>query len=166
MKRMIVLLLCILLLASLCACRNKNADIKDPVSFYYCRQEVIYHVSDAVICAQIRDGADFNGDPEQMLHSYLDGPHANGYVAPFPADTKLISFQIANNNAYVILSDEFSKLTGIKLTTACSCIALTLCEYSNVDSVHISAETQQLDYKNEIVIKASDIVLLDNEGKD
>ena len=166
MKKLGILILCAILVLSLSACNQKNADIQEPVNFYYCRDEITYNTPDAVIRAEVHEGAGFLEDPEKMLRSYLLGPNSHNYVSLIPTNTTPVSVEITEGVAYVKFSDEFSKLSGMKLTTACSCIALTLSEYSGVNAVHISAETELLDNKDEIIITASDIILLDDEGKE
>lgn len=161
MRRIAVLLLCIVLLVSLAACKMKEANIQEPTNFYYCRKEISYHSIDGVILGEIREAANFHGDSETMLLSYLLGPYSNDYISLIPTDTKLISFQTSGEDAYLILSEEFAQLSGIKLITACSCIAMTLYEYTGVETLHISVESGQLDGKDALVINALDVVLMD-----
>lgn len=166
MRKIFTMLLCAALLLSLCACKKNQSNIQEPVNFYYCRDEITYNTSDAVIAAEIHEGIGFDADPDKMLRSYLEGPDSNSLVSVISAETKLVSVQIVDDTAYVTLSDDFSQLSGVKLTTACSCVTLTLNAFSGVNSVHISAETELLDNKEEIIISTSDIILLDDEGKE
>lgn len=164
MKKSFILLLCIVLIFSLCACRQKHTDFQEPVNFYYCADEVSYNTSDAVIGLQVHEGVDFYADPEKMLKSYLRGPKSNNYTSLIPTGTALISYDVIGDVCYLKFSDEFAKLSGIRLSTVCSCIVLTLNDYSGVETVSFSTQTQQLDNKDELVISASDIILLDDEG--
>ena len=164
MKKSFILLLCIVLIFSLCACRQKHTDFQEPVNFYYCADEVSYNTSDAVIGMQVHEGVDFHTDPEKMLKSYLRGPKSNDYTSLIPNGTALISYDVIGDVCYLKFSDEFAQLSGIRLSTACSCIVLTLNDYSGVETVSFSTQTQQLDNKDELVISASDIILLDDEG--
>jgi spore germination protein GerM len=164
MKKSFILLLCIVLIFSLCACRQKHTDFQEPVNFYYCADEVSYNTSDAVIGMQVHEGVDFYADSEKMLKSYLRGPKSNDYTSLIPTGTALISYDVIGDVCYLKFSDEFAKLSGIRLSAACSCIVLTLNDYSGVETVSFSTQTQQLDNKDELVISASDIILLDDEG--
>lgn len=164
MRKSFILLLCVVLIFSLCACRQKNKDYQEPVNFYYCTDEVSYNTSDAVIDMQIYEGIDFHADPEKMLSSYLQGPQSNDYLSLIPAGTSLISCNVIGDVCYLKFSDDFAKLSGMKLSIACGCIVLTLNDYTGVETVSFSTQTQQLDNKDELVISASDIILLDDEG--
>lgn len=166
MRKIFIMLLCATLLFSLCACKQNQSNIQVPVNFYYCRDEIAYNTSDAVIAAEIHEGIGFGADPDKMLRSYLEGPDSNSLVSVISAETELVSVQIVDDTAYVTFSDDFSQLSGVKLTTACSCVTLTLNAFSGVNSVHVSAETELLDNKEEIIINTSDIILLDDEGKE
>lgn len=161
MKRFTAMILCILWMLSLCACEQKQDEIQEPVNFYYCKEEISYQSVNGVIEAEICEGVNHRGDVESMLSAYLQGPYSPAYIAPFPANTELLSIQFLDGEAYLTFNDAFAQLTGMKLSTACSCITLTLAEYTDVETVRFTAATQQLDNKDEIVLKVSDIVLLD-----
>ena len=166
MRKIFLLFLCVVLVLCLCACQQKNADIQEPVNFYYCRDEISYNTIDAVIFPEVREAIEFGGDPTKMLDSYLLGPKANNCISLIPTGTKLISFQIIDGVGYVKFSDEFAKLSGVSLSTACSSIVLTLHEYTGFDVFRFSANTKQLDNRDEIVVSVSDIILMDDGRKE
>ena len=163
MKRLTALILCVLLIA-LCACGNQKSDLVQPGNFYYCSEEISYNSLGGVIQAEVREMKNFHNNAEAMLDAYLLGPHGSEYVTPVPAHTELISLKITDGDAYLMLSDEFAQISGMQLSTACACIAMTLSEYADVDTLHFSVETKQLDNKDEVILCVSDIVLLDAEN--
>ena len=161
MRKILVLLLCILLILSLCACKNKDSKIIEPVNFYYCNEEISYNSASGVIAAEIHEGAEFQSDAQVMLRSYLQGPKSNDYISLIPENTIVISLEITDSEAYIKLSDTYSQLSGIKLATGSSCIAMTLHDYTGVERIHFSTENELLDNKDEYVITLDNLVLLD-----
>ena len=161
MKKIAVVFLCMSVILSLCACSQRESKIAEPVNFYYCKEEIVYHSASGVIEAEMHEGADFQNDAERMLRAYLQGPHANDNVLLLPDQTNLISLQIVNDRAYVKFTDMYSQLSGIKLTTACSCIAMTLHDYTGVKEVFFSTENELLDNKENFVIRVEDLVWQD-----
>ena len=162
MRRIALLFLGAALLFSFTACKGKETDIHEPVNFYYCREEVSYHSSDSVIFPVIREAASFGGNAETMLRTYLSDPVSKNGLLPVPVNTKLISFEIQADEVYLTFSESFSQLSGMDLTKAVSCIAMTVYDYTGIETLRVSVESGQLDGKDEIIINALDIILIDN----
>ena len=161
MKKVISLLLGILIVLSFCACNSSNENFQEPINFYYCTEEITYNTKHGVVKPEIREGIIYSNNVQMMLRAYLEGPIDSSYVSYIPSEAKLVSFQRNNTEAFVTFSEEFAELTGIKLTTACSCVAMTISEYCGVDVLYIRAENSQLDNKDAIKISIADIVLMD-----
>lgn len=161
MKKITVVFLCMSVILSLCACSQRESKIAEPVNFYYCKEEIVYHFASGVIEAEIHEGADFQNDAERMLHAYLQGPRSNDNILLVPEQTNLVSVKIEHERAYVVFTDAYSQLSGIELTTACSCIAMTLHDYTGVKEVFFSTENELLDNKENFVIRVEDLVWQD-----
>jgi len=161
MKKMISLLACVIILFSLCACGQENEDIQQPVNFYYCSEKISYNSPTGVMKPEIREGIAFQDKAQMLLREYLQGPRTPELVSPIPNGTKLTSFQISDNSAYIELSSDFASISGIKLSTACCCIAMTVSEYTGCGTVYFRVEDGQLDNKDEIVLRVSDIIVID-----
>ena len=74
----------------------------------------------------------------EMITSLLNKSAAtSGFVNCLPPDVKILSVDITGGAASVTMSENFSELTEFEKTTANCCIALTLCELENVNSVTI-----------------------------
>ena len=68
---------------------------------------------------------------------------------------------VDENTAYVLLSEQFAKLSGVKLTIASSAILLTANESFGIQTIRIQAENAQLDDKEAFVLTMDDIILTD-----
>ena len=161
MRKLIVLFLCMVMLLSLCACNRKNSVLVEPVNFYYCKEEVTYNSASGVIQPEILEGIEFHNDAETMLRVYLQGPYTNDNLSLLPAQTELVSLKIENDRAYIKLTDAYAQLSGIKLSTASSCIVMTLYDYSGAKEVVFSTENELLDNKDSFSIHVDDLVWLD-----
>lgn len=161
MKKMCILLCCVLILQLLCACGDKKEDFKEPVNFYYTRAEIAYNAQDAVLQAETREGYNYHDNVIAFLHAYLLGPESEELQTVVPTDVYPVSCSVEGSLARVVLSSQFSKLTGIKLTTACSAILMSLHDYAGIDTLHISAKESQLDDKDIFILTMDEIVLMD-----
>lgn len=164
MRKAFAVLLCISLIVSLYGCKRNKAEIQEPVEFYYCF-ETVFKTDDGVTGSETREAAHFNGNLEQLLQVYLLGPVSDELTSPLPYAVKLVSLEQVNDSVYLTLSREFSTLSGIRLTTACSCIVMTLHDYAGINQVCFRAASGQLDNKDEFIMSITDIVLSDNTVK-
>lgn len=166
MKRMISLLLCSMLLLCLFGCGQTQEKLVDPISFYYLHAPVNHQIQHgtehSVITPEIREGLGVRRNISALLAQYLSGPKAESYVSPLPADTKLVDWTTEDTTLCITFSDEISDLTGIDLTLACACVAKTILEIGNFDTVKIQAETLPLDGKTSITMDKNNMLLLDD----
>ena len=161
MKRILCILLAAVILTSICGCRNREDNIKDPVSFYYCREldKVTYGADDSVVAREIRDSSGM--EDAELLALYLRGPQTEGLNRTFPKGVALISFAVEDGTAVIVLSDFFSALTGIDLTLACACLVLTVNALTGTDAITVTTETTLLDGNRSISMTVEDVLLLD-----
>lgn len=153
---------CVLLVVCLlCACTGKSSELVDPVNFYYCNQDFSYNSPASVIQAEVREGTHFHGSTTALLQEYLKGPVSNDLQLIIPQDVSLVSCEVSGGSARVVMSVQFSKLAGVKLSASCSALLMTMHEFAEVDSLVICVAEGQLDGKNEITMSIDDIVLLD-----
>ena len=161
MKRTILLICCFLLIFLLCACNARKEDLQEPIHFYYANSEITFHSDDGVLTKEVREGAGFHGNLSAILHAYLRGPEAPGMESIIPSDVYLVSCRIEDTAATIVLSSQFSSLSGLKLTTACSGLLLTLHDCAGVDILSIQAKGERLDGRDSIILSLDDIVLTD-----
>lgn len=162
MKKRILTWLCLLAFLFLCACGKKDAELQVPVNFYYCNEEISYNSSFGVIRPEAREAEDFYEDASKLFSVYLDGPVSAELVSPLPAGTGLVSLEFKEDTAHLTLTQEFATLSGVKLSTACSCIVMTLSEYAGISQVHFYVKDGLIDNRESLVVNNSDIVLMDH----
>lgn len=75
---------------------------------------------------------------EMLSEALLSGPRSEDLVNPFPPGTRLLDWKLHDNQLDLELSEEYSSLTGVDLTLADYCLALTLCQLDGVDRVYLS----------------------------
>ena len=162
MKKCIALLLVITsLLAAGCA-REEKPDIRQPITFYYPRQTLVYNASDGVIRGEVRDMEGIDGGVEFMLNMYLSGPITPELKTPFPEHARLVSIVITDTNATLTVTRPFSTLTGLDLTVACACLTMTTISLTGVETVTIQADSALLDSAKQITMDKDCFLLLDD----
>lgn len=161
MKKMSLLLCCILLMQLLCSCAAKTGDFVEPVNFYYCNNNIAYNSATGVIQAEVREGSSFQGNLLAFLGAYLQGPVSSGLKRLIPANVYIVSCRQENDRVILVLSSQFSELSGMELTAACSALLKTIHDYTGAEILQISAKDAQLDDKNEIILSIHDFVFID-----
>ena len=162
MKKMSVLLCCVILLQMFCSCSVKNEDFQEPVNFYFCKKEVSYHSEQAVIQPETREGIGYYDNAVALMHAYLIGPESSELETLIPSDVYLVSYTAENGVADVVLSSQLSKVTGLKLSLISSAMLMTFHDFSGVVQLRLSAKDTQLDGQDILTITMNDIVLMDN----
>lgn len=160
MRKFCCLVCCILTLQLFAACSRSNDEIQQPVDFYYINKEISYNTQDGVIGSEIREGSQLY-TLEDFLRVYLKGPVSSNLQSLMPDGVSLLSCTVENETVYIHLSSQFSALSGIKLTTVCSAILLTVHDYTGVQTICVSAENAKLDYKDVFQLSMDEIVLMD-----
>ena len=161
MKKICLMICCILILQMLNGCGGKTEEFKEPVNFYYSNKEISYNSPDGVIQSEQREGAGYHGNLTAFMHAYLRGPVSAELETVIPSDVYLVSCEIIGDTANITLSSQFAKLSGVKLATACSSILLSVHDYTGVEAVCIRAKDAKLDDKDDLVLTMNDIVLID-----
>ena len=157
-------LLCILILMIVLCCvfGCSQKDNENQISFYYCNSKVDYTPDDSLIGFEFYNKSIDPFAYDKLLHTYLEGPQSKTLLSPFPNGTTLVSISIEQQTAYITLSDDFAKLTGIKLSIACACIGLTVKNITGCAKVVISAQNALLEQQQSITINTNEIQLTDN----
>lgn len=162
MKKLSLLLCCILLVQMLCSCAAKKEDFVEPVNFYYGNSSIAYNSPTGVIQAEVREGSSFQGNLLVFLGAYLQGPESSGLKQLIPANVYIVSCRQENEKVILVLNSQFSDLSGMELTTACSALLKTIHDYTEAEILQISAQDAQLDDKNEIILSVHDIIYIDS----
>lgn len=160
MKRIICALLLVVSSAALFACSQKET-IRQPVEFYYCAQTISYNSTTGVIAPETRESDGLENDPEALIDLYLRGPVHEEYYSPFPQNIKVLNINIDTNTATVMLSKDYSKLSGYQLTLACACLAKTVIGITGSETVRIGAQDALLDGNAYIQMSDDTLALMD-----
>lgn len=163
MKKFLVCISAMLIICILFACGSNHENFEKPVNFYYRTAAVTYNNEQAVIAAEVRDGAALDQDLNNILMQYLTGPVSDEFISPFPAGVTVESLQIDAQHVRIILSKPFDTLSGIQLTLACTCLSNTVMELADCQSVEISVADALLDGKESIIIDRQAILLMDQK---
>lgn len=161
MNRIVSILLIITLLCCIVGCSSSDEEILQPVNFYYCNDPITFHGTYDVITPEVRESINYD-DIVKLIDLYLDGPISDGYSSPFPPSVTVSKLTQNNKILNITLSSEFSNLTGIELTLACTCLSTTLFELTDAKSIVISANDALLDDAESVVLIRDTLVFSDS----
>ena len=163
MKRL--LFLSVLFLLALCAC----APAEEETGEYQ-----VYFISDPA-GKEVRAGGSAlesegrslpeGADPaEGLMECLLSGPLSGALRSPIPEGVRQLSAPtIEDGVCRVDLSEGYGSLSGVELTLADYCIALTLCQLPGVDAVTIDVEGEPIPYRARQVLRPEDAALTGGE---
>ena len=166
MKRAIAVLLVLFMFTGLCACTQEK-DIVYPIAYHYLRVpqangEIAHGSADSLIGSEVREGDGYQDNLTLLLDVYLHGPLDKDFRSPFPVGTALRSLNLQDQTAAVMISSHLATLTGVDLTVACGCLALTVMDLTGASTVIITAENALLDGKESVTMDRNNLVLIDN----
>lgn len=161
MKRFLCSLLVVFCIVTLCSCAKKET-IRQPVTFYYCAENINYNSATGVITPETRDGYGYDENLTSLINVYLQGPTHEGYYSPFPQNAKVLNISTDATDTTVMLSKDFSELSGYQLTLACACLSKTLMDLTGCSRVRIGAQDAVLDGNAYIQMTEETILLIDN----
>ena len=156
MKRLLIFLIAVLLL---CGCGPQEEKILDPANFYYCNKTISYSSPEAVISHEIREASGLRNNWSALLEFYLEGPADEHLFSPFPGGVTVECFTILNEQCTVTLSKEFSSLSGIDLTLACSCLSKTVMELTGQTTIEIKFTDAATGNTTSITMQKDNILL-------
>lgn len=162
MRRYILFFAVLGLLLNLCACSAKQESIRQPVNFYYCSDPSAYDSGSSVIIPEVRDASGYETDTMGLLNQFIRGPQTSQLLSPFPAGTTIVALVQKDSTLQITLSPEFSRLTGMELTIACACLSMTVLELTDHEAVEITAEDNQLDNRESVIMTRDSLMLMDS----
>ena len=95
---------------------------------------------------------------EAVLALLMGGCQEERFQSPVPSGTSLRSVEVKGGTAWVDFSGSYSQLSGMALTIADYCVALSLTQL-DVYAVRITVNGQELAYRDSNLFLASDVLL-------
>lgn len=169
MKRMLLLLLCVLaLLASGCAYAAVSGEQAEGYDIYFMEADLEEASGDGAlrpekIYLNDLEGADTRQLVEALMTELLNGPLDAALKNTIPAGTTLLSAEVKGSQALVDLSYAYSTLSGVGLTLADQAITLTLAQLPDILSVKITVRGQELVYRDKQTFTTRDVLLFPEE---
>ena len=147
-KRIISLLLAAVLAASLCACGEQQTADGGSLRLYcpadLSEQNKSAGGGDAVQGIAIPWADITAGDrgrqqqAQYIMELLLGGCTAEGFIAPIPVGTQLLSCTVTGGTVSVDMSSEYDQLIGIDRTIADYCITLSLMQLDGIYAVRLT----------------------------
>ena len=155
MKRCI----CVLILICLClsGCSITGERIKEPVTFYYIRENYQKDMNQ-VIASELREAAGHRDDLPYLLALYSMGPSKEGFISPFPRNTRIIPVTRTENSIELSLSDGVLALSEADFTLASACIAMTCMELTDVQEVTVLCTDRRISIRRDNLLLYSDML--------
>lgn len=136
---------------------------KGKYEFYYLQENYLHSADRSVLAIERRT---VEGDLKTIVSEYLQGPKNEGNVSPFPEGTQLQSLMLEGGCLKLDLGNDFSSLTGMELTIACSALANTCFSLCQAQEIQIFAGDNLLDGRSSITMTPSSMLLTDDSADD
>ena len=103
----------------------------------------------------------YGGDmtAEALVSALLAGPEGGELLSPFPYGTRLLRWSMKDGLLRLDLSAEYGELTGVDLTLADYCIAMTVGQLPGVERVTVTVEGKPLAQRHSQELSGDDAVL-------
>ncbi len=162
MRRLAAMLcaLALALTATGCSSDRSVSATDQMIEFYYRQSSIRYDAENGVIASELRSVI----DPAKLtdwLPWYLLGPTSNELQSPFPRSVSVVSAQVEDSTAMLVLSEEYATLSGVNMTIANACLTLTLTQLSGIEAVQIEIEGDAVTTQESFRYTASDFVSYD-----
>lgn len=163
MKRKWTVLAALMLCAALLAGCAVSPVEKDGLKLYYPVPLDNHPGGDAIGSVTVPwdtlPGEDRIAQAQAVLSLLMGECHEQGFQSPVPAGTSLRSVTMEGSTACVDFSGSYSQLSGMALTVADYCVALSLTQLQGIYSVRITVNGQELAYRDSNLFMAGDVLL-------
>lgn len=153
--------LCLALLLFLSACGGREQEQEETgFRLWFAADDAQYGHGPAL------DSEPYTGDPEpeELLSALLAGPTQEGLRSPFPRGVTLRQWSWDEERPGVLLvglSEQYGALADVSLTLADYCIVLTLSQVEGVETVEISTQGYQANYRSHQLLDPQEALLQD-----
>ena len=155
MKRLIPLLLCVSILLSACS----GPKTTGPDVFYY--PSSTHGQIDTFFVPESRE-LPKNAGLEELLDLYCAGPVTTGLAHSLPSNARVLSSSVEEGVLNLHFSRELSQISGVELTIAAGCLALTFLERCDAHTLVLTAEGALLNGETAFRLTLADLNLQDN----
>lgn len=170
MKKALLVLLCLVLAAVLAyqMIPTQERESDDTLSLYYPAAKTdLSGGGDAIRTTRV-DWRDMRGESvqtqvDEVLRLLMGGCEDKNFRMPMPAGTKLQLCQIIGSTVWVDFSAAYGQRSGIELTMADYCVALSLVQIPSVYTVRITVDGRGLAYRERNDFRADDILVTSPE---
>ena len=161
-RKLIVLTALALVLLVLAACGVVQKE-QEGLRLYYAASLDTHRGGDAIDSVTIDWDELPQGDQvaraESVLALLMGMCQEKGFQSPIPAGTTLRSVTIIGGTACVDFSGSYGQLSGMALTIADYCVALSLTQLEGIYAVRITVNEQELAYRDNDLFLAGDVLL-------
>ncbi len=147
-----------LIFVSACSSQETAAGSSTETGLWFAAVQSDKYEDSAAVKLEVRNW-DLIPTAEELMEQLLAGPEKENVYSPFPEGLSLLDLNVEDGLAEINLSEQYGGLTGFQLTLADYCIVLTLCQRSDIDTVRIYCDGEELAYRNRQDLKAEDIML-------
>lgn len=135
MKKTISLFL--ILLFFLSGCTFSGERIKEPVNFYYLRNNFDYRSNDGVIACEQREASGHLDNLSYLLALYRLGPSDEDLLLPFPEGTALLMMEATDEEIKLALGSNAANMSNAEFSLACACLTMTCLELTDAQCVTV-----------------------------
>ena len=161
-RKLIVLTALALVLLALAGCGAVQKE-QEGLRLYYAASLDTHRGGDAIDSVTIDWDELPQGDQvaraESVLALLMGMCQEKGFQSPIPAGTTLRSVTIIGGTACVDFSGSYGQLSGMALTIADYCVALSLTQLEGIYAVRITVNEQDLAYRDNDLFLAGDVLL-------
>ena len=163
MKRKLIMLTALTLaLLALAGCGAVQKE-QEGLRLYYAASLETHRGGDAIDSVTVDWDELPQGDQvaraESVLALLMGACQEKGFQTPIPAGTTLRSVTIIGGTACVDFSGSYGQLSGMALTIADYCVALSLTQLDGIYAVRITVNEQELAYRDNDLFLAGDVLL-------
>lgn len=161
-RKLFAAALLLLSVLTFAACAQRAQEPQGNYSLYYAAQAGSARGADAITeyPINIADGdCDTRELAQKLLEALLLPPEDPLLLSPFPNGTQLQELSISGKRAYVDFTANYGRLSGIDLSLADYCVALTLTQLDGVNAVTITANGREIPYRRTQLLTAADPLL-------
>lgn len=121
---------------------------------------------DAAVDSEARTVPDGADPLEALLAVLFSGPRAEDLTSPFPEGVRVLDLALSEDRVLTVdLNERYGGLSGVALTVADYCIALTLCQLDGVDAVTVTVEGEANPFRDRQLLRPGDVLLSGAEGE-